>query len=254
MEESLEDALKSIPDSHRKPLLKLYEGTLSEYRAGRWEAVGTKAGKLCEVVYSIVHGQVSGTFPRKPSKPPNMVDDCKKLEQHNKVHGRSLCVQIPRLLIAVYEMRNNRDIGHVGGDVDSNHMDAEFMIRAVKWLTAELVRNFGSLDTDAARELIESVTERSFQVVWTEGDTKRVLNTSLKMSEKVLVLLYASGGKARLDQLFTWTEHSNKSAFRSKVLKPLHKLAQVHVDEPSGTVTLLPPGVRHVEDNGLLSF
>lgn len=251
---SLSDALRDIPDGLREPLIKLYEEGLSEYRAARWESVGTKAGKICELVYSIVHGKVSGAFAVKPSKPKNMVDDCKRLEQHNKVHGRALCIQIPRVLIAVYEMRNNRDIGHVGGEVNPNHMDAEFIVRAVKWLMAELLRNFAKIDMDAARELIESVTERSFHVVWSEGSTKRVLNPSLKMSEKALVLLYSSGGKVQLNQLFAWTEHSNKSVFKSKVMKPLHKKALLHLDEPSGLVTLLPPGMRHVEENGLLTF
>lgn len=251
---SLDEALKDVPNGLRKPLIDLYDEALSEYRAGRWEAVGTKAGKICEVVYTIVQGKVSGKYPDKPSKPKNMVDDCKRLEQHNKTHGRSLCIQVPRVLTAVYEMRNNRDIGHVGSDVDPNHMDAELMIRAVKWLTAELVRNFGDTDTDAARELIESVTERTFHAVWSEGDAKRVLNTSLKMNEKALVLLYASGGKAQFDQLYTWTEYRNKSEFRSKIIKPLHKQALVHFDELSGEVTLLPPGIRQVEDMGLLSF
>ena len=74
------------------------------------------------------------------------------------------------------------------------------------------------------------------------------------MNERVLVLLYASGGKAQLDHLFAWTEHSNKSVFKSKVVKPLHKVAKVHFDEPSGTVTLRPPGIRQVEEDGLLSF
>ena len=250
----LEDALRDIPDGLRQPLIQLYEEALSEYRAARWEAVGTKAGKICEVVYSIVHGKISGNYPSKPSKPNNMVDDCKRLEQRNKTNGRSLCIQVPRVLTAVYEMRNNRDIGHVGSDVDPNHMDAELMIRAVKWLIAELVRNFGTMDTDAARELIESVTERSFQVVWAQGDIKRVLNPGLKMRERALVLLYASDGAAQLDHLFIWTENSNKSQFRSKVIKPMHKQAMVHFDEPRGQVTLLPPGRREVEEKGLLSF
>lgn len=255
MSKNLQDSLKSIPTGLRNPLIELYEGALADYTTGRWESVGTKAGKVCEVVYSIAHGKVSGGFPAKPSKPNNMVDDCKRLEQYNKVHGRSLCVQIPRVLVAVYEMRNNREIGHVGSDVDPNHMDAEFMIRAVKWLMAELVRNFGSMDTNSARELIESVTERSFNVVWTEGETKRVLNTKLTTSEMVLVLLYASGGKAQVDQLFAWTEYSNKSAFKSGVIRRLHRIrAEVHFDESSGTVTLLPPGMMHVEEKGLLSF
>jgi hypothetical protein len=254
MAQQLDDALKGIPNGLRQPLIKLYEETLSEYRAGRWEAVGTKAGKTCEVVYSIIHGKVSGTYPSKPSKPKNMVDDCKRLEQHNKTHGRSLCIQVPRVLTAVYELRNNRDIGHVGSDVNPNHMDAELMIRAVKWLMAELVRNFGTMNTDEARELIESVTERSFHAVWSEGKTRRVLNTSLRIADKALVLLYASGGKAQLDQLFAWTEHSNKGVFKSQVMKPLHITAMVHIDKSSGEVTLLPPGVRHVEEKGLLSI
>jgi hypothetical protein len=115
---SLDEALNAVPDGLRNPLIQLYQEALSDYRAARWESVGTKAGKICEVVYSIVHGKVTGTFPGKPSKPANMVDDCKKLEQHNKVHGRPLCIQVPRVLTAVYEMRNNREIGHVGSDVD----------------------------------------------------------------------------------------------------------------------------------------
>jgi hypothetical protein len=98
------------------------------------------------------------------------------------------------------------------------------------------------------------MTERSFHVVWAEGEVRRVLNTGLRMNDKTLVLLYASGGKAQLEQLFDWTEHSNKSAFKSKVIGPLHKDAKIHHDQPSGTVTLLPPGMRHVEDNNLLSF
>jgi hypothetical protein len=254
MQPSLHDALKDLPDGLRNPLIQLYEDALSEYRAARWEAVGTKAGKICEVVYSIIQGKVSGTYPGKPSKPKNMVDDCKRLEQHNKTHGRSLCIQIPRVLTAVYELRNNRNIGHVGSDVDPNHMDAELMIRSVKWLMAELLRNFANLDTDAARDLIESVTARSFHAVWAEGNVKRVLNPGLHMTDKTLVLLYASGGRAHMDDLFAWAQHSNKSAYKKDVLKPLNKRAQVHFDVESGLVTLLPPGVRHVEDKGLLTI
>lgn len=250
---TLDQALAAIPEGLRRPLLDLYEEALTEYRAGRWESVGTKAGKVCEVVYTIINGKVSGRFPAKPSKPRNMVDACRDLEQHNRTHGRSLCIQIPKVLLAAYEMRNNRAIGHVGGDVDPNHMDAEFLIRAVKWLVAELVRVFGNLDTKQARELIESVTERSIHVVWTDGETRRVLNTSLTTKQKVLVLLYACGGKAQIEQLRRWAEYKNTTNFRTQVIKRLHKEATVHFDERTGDVTLLPPGVKRVEAGGLLS-
>jgi len=37
-------------------------------------------------------------------------------------------------------------------------------------------------------------------------------------------------------------------------MKPLHRKALVHLDEPSGRITLLPPGMRYVEENDLLAF
>ena len=102
-------------------------------------------------MYSVVSGHLSGRFPQSPSKPKNLVAACQQLEHANANHSRSLRIQIPRLLIAIYELRNNRNIGHVGGDVDPNHMDAELFVRSFKWMVSELVRVFGKLDVNDAR-------------------------------------------------------------------------------------------------------
>jgi len=48
------------------------------------------------------------------------------------------------MLIAQYEIRNNRGVGHVGGDVDQNHMDAKIVVEMAKWTIAELIRLFHS--------------------------------------------------------------------------------------------------------------
>lgn len=244
---TLEIALSAIPDGLRLPLLSLYADALSDYRAARWESVGTKAGKISEVIYSIIAGKVAGSFPDKPAKPSNMVDACRALEAHNKTHGRSMCIQIPKVLVAVYEIRNNREIGHVGSDVNPNHMDAEFLIRSIKWLVAELVRVFGNLQAEEARKLIESVTERTIHVVWSEGDVKRVLNPSMKMRDRVLVLLYSSQNTAQISQLFKWCGYKNITDFKKKLLALLDKEALVHLNGEA--VTLLPSGVRYVEAN-----
>ena len=180
-----------------------------------------------------------------------MVDACKALEQHNKTHGRSICIQIPRVLTAVYELRNNRSIGHVGADVDPNHMDAEFFMRSIKWIVAELVRVFGKLKTTEARDLIEKVTERTHSAVWDLGDTKRVLDPTMPARDKTLVLLYASGGRASAIDLQKWTEYKNTTDFRKKVLRGLHQEALAHFDRKTLVVDLLPPGTRLVEQKGL---
>lgn len=117
--------LGAVPAGLRDELVQALNEVLRNYRERRWEPSELNGGKLCEVVYTILRGHVGGKFPAKASKPPNMVDACKALEQADSgKFPRSVRVQIPRMLIALYEIRNNRGVGHVGGDVDPNLMDA----------------------------------------------------------------------------------------------------------------------------------
>jgi len=80
MASALDQALQPIPDGLRKPLISNFEELLSEYRAGDWEKVGLKAGKICEIVYTILKGYTSGSYASAPSKPSNMVSACTALE------------------------------------------------------------------------------------------------------------------------------------------------------------------------------
>ncbi len=110
----------------RDELLGAFNEIVKNFRQRRWEPSELNGGKLCEVVYSILRGYVSGKYVARAKKPSNMVDACKKLETDTdaKAVPRSIRIQIPRMLVALYEIRNNRNVGHVGGDIDPNHMDA----------------------------------------------------------------------------------------------------------------------------------
>jgi hypothetical protein len=135
--------LAGVPATLRDELLKALNEVLRNYRERRWEPSELNGGKLCEIVYTILRGHVDGKFPSKASKPANMVDACKGLEQaDSKKFPRSIRIQIPRMLIALYEIRNNRGVGHVGGDVDPNLVDATAVVAMSKWTVAELIRVF----------------------------------------------------------------------------------------------------------------
>ena len=149
-------------------------------------------GKLCEVVYSILQGHTAGSFPTKAKKPSNMVKACHDLEQAPSTFPRSVRIQIPRMLIALYEIRNNRGVGHVGADVDPNHMDALCVLQMSKWVFAELVRIFHGTTTEEAEATVDVIVERELQLVWKVGDKRRVLDPSANMKEKTLLLLYQS--------------------------------------------------------------
>lgn len=247
-------ALSSIPAELLNPLLDQFEEAVSEYRAGDWEKVGMKAGKFCEITYTICEGHATGTFPASPSKPKSVFHDCQKLEQHHKTRGRSLCIQVPRVLIGLYELRNNRAIGHVSGEIDPNHMDAEFYLRGMKWIVAELVRFFSKLPAAESRAIVEAVTARTHQIVWQSGDVRRILDPKKSAEDKVLILLYAENKSVAVSDLIKWSDYKNRSRMRKSILRSLHDVALIHFDQKRDTAQILPPGQRKVEESGLLEL
>jgi hypothetical protein len=248
----LKTALAAIPSALRDPLIAEFEEGLAEYRSGDWEKVGIKAGKFCEIAYTICEGYLKGTYAAAPNKPRNMFDACRNLENIDPSKERPIRIQVPRILMGLYELRNNRAIGHVSGEIDPNHMDAEFYLRGMKWILGEFVRFFSKLPEEQSRAVVEAVTARTFQVVWHSGDVRRILEPARSASQKVLILCYGENKPLPVTQVANWIDYKNMSQFRKSVLKPLHKLAHVHFDEKADTVQILPPGQRHVENNGLL--
>ena len=243
-----ETILGLLPDGLRSELLAVYSGIVKNYRERRWEPSELNGGKLCEVAYTIVRGYVDGSFPPRSTKPRNMVDACHALEQAPSTYPRSLRIQIPRMLIALYEVRNNRGVGHVGGDVNPNHMDATCVLQMSKWILGELVRLFHDVDTETASEAIESIVERLVPKVWEVDGKLRVLDTSLKMKDKTLILLYHHPGSTSESDLVHWVEHSNASVYRRDVLRKCHKDKLIEYDPESKMVTLSPKGMEYVEE------
>jgi hypothetical protein len=181
-----------------------------------------------------------------------MVSACTALEGAGSHLSRSVRIQIPRVLIALYELRNNRAIGHVSGDLDPNHMDAELFLRGCKWIIGELIRLFTSLPIDEARELLEEVTVRTLPAVWETGSGKKLLNTRLSTPDKALVLAYSCAGGATAQDLARWIGYGNVSRFRSSILMGLDRDALINFDRASDLVTVSPTGIRRVEGGGLL--
>jgi hypothetical protein len=239
--------LNAIPATLRDELLTAYNQIVNNYREGRWEPSELNGGKLCEVTFTILNGYIQRRFPARASKPRNMIQSCQALEQAATTIPRSVRVQIPRMLIALYEVRNNRGVGHVGGDVDPNRMDATCVFYMSKWVIAELVRIFHNVDTKTAEEAVEAIVERTLPVIWHVEGNMRVLDTRFTMKDKVLLLLYNNPQTPTDQDLIQWVEHSNPSVFRRDILRPLHVDRLIEYNETTNLVHISPSGIRRVE-------
>jgi hypothetical protein len=242
------DLLKGVPAGLRGQLLQTYSDIVRNFRERRWEPAELDGGKLCEVVYTIIRGYADSNYPQAASKPRSMTQACAALENASPALPRSVRVQIPRMLIALYEIRSNRSVAHVGGDINPNHMDAVCVLEISKWLMCELIRVFHAVGTEEASAAVDSVVERTIPVVWKVGGNLRVLSPDMSMKDKAVVLLYQFVGPVQERDLLRWVEHSNGTVFRRDVILVAHKAKLIEYDSTARTVQISPLGVRYVED------
>lgn len=239
--------LTGVPNNFEDELFARYREIERNFRERRWEPAELNGGKLCEAAYSILKGHVDGHFAAKPTKPPYFPKACLDLEKADPKFGRSVRVLIPRMLIPLYDIRNNRSVGHIGGDVDPNHMDSVCVLHMAKWVVSELIRLFYGVSIDEAQSLVEAISEREVPLVWETGARRRVLATSLTMLEKTLVLLYSAVEPVKEATLVADLEHSNATVYRRDVLRKAHKNRLLEYDAIAKTVVISPKGSTRVE-------
>lgn len=246
-----EDAFSVLPTTLRNDLLAAFNEIVKNYREHRWEPSELNGGKLCEAVYTICKGWLEGgNFPARAEKPSRFPNKCWDMEStYQQVpNSRSARILIPRMMMGLYDIRNNRGVGHSGAEVDPNHMDATAVLYTAKWLVAELARLLHTLTTEEATAIVDSLIEREVAWVWTHGDKKRVLRTGMTWKQQTLVLLLTEAGDIAEADLFRWLEHPGMPSFRKDVLKPLHQARLIEYDTGERTVRLLPPGVTAAEE------
>ena len=149
------------------------------------------------------------------------VSACRSLE-NKKSSPRSFQILIPRLLPALFEIRNNRGVGHVGGDVDPNHMDSTAVLSMASWVMAEIVRVFHNVDLSDAQTLVDSLVERRIPLVWQSGNIKRVLDPSMGLKDQILLLISSAPSKVKVEDL--------KSGQNTKIILALILLFELCIE------------------------
>jgi hypothetical protein len=253
-EDSLEQALKGVPDLKlRSKLVQSYLSLKRNYVEGRFEASGLDAGKFCEVALRVAQLQVLGSYVPLGKRIPNFADACRVLvTSPSAAAHESIREIIPRGLVFIYTLRNKRGIGHIGGDVDANRVDAITIVHSADWVMCEFVRLYHGLSLEEAQDLVDNLAQRKLPVIWEIAGKKRVLIAGLSASDQSLLLLYSVQDSAVLvEDLFSWVEYSNFSLFKSNLLKKLHARRLIEYDQVDGLVYLSPLGVSKVEDEML---
>jgi hypothetical protein len=232
--------LTAIPSTLRDPLLDEYKSIVQNFFERRWSPAELSGGKFSEIVYTILDGHAKKLYAAAPAKPANFVGACRALENNTGV-SRSFQILIPRLLPALYEIRNNRGVGHAGGDVDPNHMDATAVLSSANWIMAELVRVYHTVSVTEAQAVVDALVEQRVPLIWEVAGAKRVLDPSIGLKNQILALLASSATTPSSTDLLAWTECQDHAYFL-RTLRKLHDDRLIEFQQSTSQVYLLPPG------------
>lgn len=251
----LTDALGNIEKGFKKRIITTYlelkhRSEKAKY-SGEFDAAGLSAGKFCETLFRFIqHELQAGKYTLFAERIGNFSKELIEFEKLPKTLAHeSIRLTIPRALIVIYTLRNKRGIGHVGGDVDANAIDASTIIKIADWILAELIRVYHTLSFEEAQAVVDSLNTKTIPVIWEINQKKRILKKGLSYKEQVLLLTYSDTENAvAIEDLYEWTEYSSMSMFKSSVLAPLHKEKLIEYDVDLEFVHLSPLGIIEVEE------
>lgn len=246
----LEAALEAIDQQFRHRIIKTYLHLRAAYASGEYDAAGLRAGVFSEAVVRLLQHELSGTHIPFGESLPSFSDLCRGFEKLDKTKGHeSLRIVIPRCLLFIYTLRNKRGIGHIGGEIEANEIDAATVLRAADWCISELIRLYHKLSIEEAQCILDAIAVRQTSRIWSVGGKHRVLNPSLNYPDQTLLLLHSTNEYAvPIEELADWVEHPRLREYKTKVVDRLHKRRLVEWNRDSDTVILSPTGIQYVED------
>jgi hypothetical protein len=243
------DLQSRLPPELVDALLLSYSEVKQNFYLGKHEPSELNGGKFVEACFRILQYETSaGSYMAIGTPIQNLIGKLRAFEQIPSTNAiESFRIHIPRTLLAMYNVRNKRGVGHLGGDVNPNRADASLLVACADWVMAELFRIHYQCSLEDAQTLVDGLVQRRLSLVYEIEDTRRVLLTGLSYKDKTLLLLVSAfPDKVSEADLLVWIEPTDKSSYRRRVLKALHSERMIEYEEPNWC-RVLPPGLRYVE-------
>lgn len=235
-----------LPKVLIEKLIEEYQSLKKQFFLGHYKPSELDAARFSECVLRIIEYEDISTYT-----PLGIQIDSQRIIRHaeNNVNlPESIRIFIPKLCRILLDIRNRRDVAHVGVGVSPNFSDSQLVCQCADWILIELIRAYCSTSIDKAREIVKSINDMRVPVIAEVNGFVRVQDTTLKASEQTLVILYHRHPESVTDSdLIKWIEYKNSARYKKEILGELHKQALIHYQ--NGKCSLLPKGEKFVEKN-----
>lgn len=250
----LEQIRKQLEKDFSKELLdrlfESYQLVNEHYYLGKHRPCSFEGGRFAEVALRMLQQIITGKYIPLGDSITKFSNEVLKLgNADSSKFPQSLRIQIPRTLQVIYDIRNKRDVGHVGGDVDSNFTDATLSLVCCNWVMTEFIRIYYTSDITTAQNLVNSLVKIRIPLIQDFNGFLKILKPELKLPEKVLAFLYYRGSEgATVKELNHWLSNRIQTGHMNLTLGKLeHEKAYVHREGDRYFIT--DTGRRFVEEN-----
>jgi hypothetical protein len=229
------DICQALQDEHRELRLR--------FSRGDWGPAQLNGGRFAEALLRYLEWKESRTFTPigtqlRRSAILGKVRSNAGIPDGLRFHVAS-CVEL------LMDVRNKRDVAHLGNVVDVKAMDAHLVMRLASWSLAEVIREESQLAPDEIQALIDRLSERRLALVEEIDGRLIVVATELPAAHRALVALYHCHPEALgIAELREAVQYSNASRFRHILQK---KVSEAIVFISGETCRLTSKGAQWVE-------
>jgi hypothetical protein len=235
-----------LPSEILAALLDEYQHIKQQFFLRRFQPTELNAARFSECVLRLIEFLDTGKYT--PFGKQLNTQSITNRVSNNTSLPEGIRFFIPQITKVLLDVRNKRNVAHVGGEVNPNYSDSLLVSHSADWILVEIVRNYHTNSIDEARKIVESINETKIPVIVEVGSFVRVQNTKLKADQKTLLILYyKQPNKVSDTDLIKWIKYSNASRYRAEILKSLDDEALIHYE--NGFCTLLPKGIIYAEKN-----
>ncbi len=237
-----------LPKTLVNSLINSYQGMKQEFLLGRYEPCVVKGGKFVEAAVRILQHVSTGSYTPLNQSINDMKKTLLKFEQLPRGStDESIRINIPRILLGVYNLRNKRG-AHLSG-VDPNRADATVFSSCADWTLAEFIALYLGATRDDAQIIVDGLVQRPLLMVHRMKDIRRVLLPSLTHKDQTLLLLaHEHPLPLSVSELRGAIEVTNITNYCNRVLSTLHANRLIEYNTRNQECSILPPGLKYVEE------
>lgn len=148
----------SLPNEIVTHLLDEYQDIKQHLAFRKFRPSELNGGRFAECVLRLVQHLDNPPYTPFGTSLGNSDNIIRHVESNTSLH-ESIRLFIPRLTSILLDVRNRRDVAHVGGDVSPNYSDSVFISHSADWILTEIIRIYYSCSVDSARKIADSINE-----------------------------------------------------------------------------------------------